>query len=304
MKTLKTSLPLLNAMVVFEAAARLGGLTLAARELNIAQSAVSRHVANLEHQLSIELFTRKGNRVAITGAGVALAEAIRDGLTTIRQAVEALTGHDSDTFVIGCSHDFAQAWLMPRFGLITSRIADGQVLLRTSNDYRDFDQPEVTLSIRFGEPAHWPEFMAEKLFDGEWFPVCAPAFLARYPALASDEPAAFLAVPLIHQLTPPGAIDSWHSWIGTDRELDGPRFTSYMSMIHETIAGRGAALAWAGFADEHISRGQLVRLTKTSRRHDGAFHIVMRKNAGPIVRAVARALRDSVGNSSTAIGDI
>lgn len=122
-KTLKTSLPLLNAMVVFEAAARHGGLTLAAQELNIAQPAVSRHVANLERQLSVELFTRKGNRVAVTGAGNTLAEAIREGLGTIRQAVEDLTAHDSDTFVVGCSHDFAQAWLMPRFDLITSRVA-------------------------------------------------------------------------------------------------------------------------------------------------------------------------------------
>jgi LysR family transcriptional regulator, glycine cleavage system transcriptional activator len=296
-KTLKTSLPLLNAMVVFEAAARHGGLTPAAQELNIAQSAVSRHVANLERQLSVELFTRKGNRVAITGAGMALAEAIREGLTTIRQAVEDLAAHDSDTFVVGCSHDLAQAWLMPRFSLITSLVADGRVLLQTSNDYRDFDQPEVALSIRFGEPEQWPDFVTEKLLDGEWFPVCAPAFLAQYPRLAAEESAAFLGVPLLHQVTPPGAIDSWQSWIGTDRKLEGPRFTSYMSMMHETIAGRGAALAWAGFADEHLRRGQLVRLTRASRRHAGSFHIVMRRNASPVVRAVAQALLGSVGYS-------
>ncbi len=104
-------------------------------------------------------------------------------------------------------------------------------------------------------------------------------------------------VPLLHQATPPGAIDSWQSWIGTDRKLEGPRFTSYMSMIHETIAGRGAALAGAGFADEHLRRGQLVRLTKASRRHAGSFHIVMRRNAGPMVKAVAQALLGSVGDS-------
>jgi LysR family glycine cleavage system transcriptional activator len=295
MKTLKTSLPLLNAMVVFEAAARHGGLTPAAQELNIAQSAVSRHVANLERQLSVALFVRKGNRVAITGAGMALAGAIRDGLTTIRQAVEDLTERDSDTFVIGCSHDLAQAWLMPRFSLVTSLVANGRVLLQTSNDYRDFDQPEVAVSIRFGEAEQWPGLVAEKLFDGEWFPVCAPAFLARYPALATEVPEAFLGVPLLHQATPPGAIDSWQSWIGTGRKLEGPRFTSYMSMIHETIAGRGAALAWAGFADEQLRLGQLVRLTRASRRHAGSFHVVTRKNAGPTVRTVAQALLGSVG---------
>ncbi len=65
-KTLKASLPLLNAMVAFEAAARCASLTLAADELAIAQSAVSRHIANLETHLSIGLFERKGNRVILT----------------------------------------------------------------------------------------------------------------------------------------------------------------------------------------------------------------------------------------------
>ncbi|MCB1470211.1 MAG: LysR family transcriptional regulator, partial [Rhizobiaceae bacterium] len=62
MKTLKTSLPLLNAMVAFEATARNGSLTAAAQELAIAQSAVSRHIANLEKRLSVELLSRRGNR--------------------------------------------------------------------------------------------------------------------------------------------------------------------------------------------------------------------------------------------------
>ncbi|MBN9272561.1 MAG: hypothetical protein J0J15_20440, partial [Mesorhizobium sp.] len=116
----------------------------------------------------------------------------------------------------------------------------------------------------------------------------------RYPALASADPKAFANVPLLHQATQPGAIDSWESWIGSERLLPGPRFSSYMSMMHETIAGRGAALAWGGFADEHLRRGQIVRLAATARRHEGGFYILTRRNAGPVVRTVARALLDSV----------
>jgi LysR family glycine cleavage system transcriptional activator len=302
MKTLKTSLPLLNAMVVFEAAARNGGLTPAAEELNIAQSAVSRHVANLERQLSVALFTRKGNRVVLTEAGDTLAEAIRDGLGTIRHAVERLSAPDRDTFVVGCSYDLAQMWLMPRFDLITSRIPNGQVMLLTSVDYKDFDKPDVALSIRFGMPEDWPGLVAKKLFDGEWFPVCSPAFLARHPSLASEDPQGFLDVPLLHMTTRPGAVDSWQSWIGTERNLDGPRFTSYLSMMHETIAGRGAALAWAGFVEEHLRLGQLVRLTGTSRLHRSSFHLLTRKKAGPAVQAIARALLDSAEGLSAISG--
>jgi LysR family glycine cleavage system transcriptional activator len=297
MKTLKTSLPLLNAMVVFESAARNGGLTTAAEELNIAQSAVSRHVANLERQLSVTLFTRKGNRVFLTDVGNTLAEAIRDGLGTIREAVERLQSPDRDTFVVGCSFDIAQMWLMPRFDLVASLIPNGQVMLLTSNDYKDFDQPDVALSIRFGVPEEWPGLVATKLFDGVWFPVCSPAFLERHP-LASESPQAFLDIPLLHLITQPGAVDSWQSWIGTERPLDGPRFSSYLSMMHTTIAGRGAALAWAGFVEEHLRLRQLVRLTSSSRRHRSSFYIVTRTKTSPAIQAVVQALAGSVANQT------
>jgi DNA-binding transcriptional LysR family regulator len=293
-KSLKASLPLLNAMVAFEAAARCGGLTAAAEELSIAQSAVSRHIANLEDRLAVKLFARKGNRVFLTEEGAILAEAVRDGLGTIRQAVDRLSGPDRDTFVIGSGYDLVQAWLMPRFDLVTSRVTHGRVMLLTSTDPKDLGQPGVAISIRFGKPEDWPGLVAHKLFDGEWFPVCSPTFLERHPKLISEDPAVFLDVPLLHLAASPGAIDTWQAWIGTDRSLDGPTFTSYFPMMHEAIAGKGAALAWAGFVEEQLRLGHLVRLTKTSRRHEGSFHIVTHRRTSATVEAVVQALLGSV----------
>lgn len=295
MKTLKASLPPLNALVAFEAAARCGGLTAAADELSIAQSAVSRHIANLESRLAVGLFTRKGNRVQLTEEGTVLAEALRDGFGTIRQAVERLSGPHRDSFVIGSGYDLVQAWLMPRFDLVTSRVTHGRVTLLTSTDAKDLNRPDVAVSIRFGRPEDWPGLVAHKLFDGEWFPVCAPSLLDRHPELRTQDPAAFLGVPLLHLAAPPGAVDTWQAWIGTDQPLDGPTFTSYFPMMHEAIAGRGAALAWAGFVEEQLELGHLVRLTATPRRHQGAFHILTQKRTTATVRAVVEALLASVG---------
>lgn len=297
MKTLKASLPLLNAMVAFEAVARRGGLTPAAQELAIAQSAVSRHIANLESRLGVDLLLRTGNRVSLTEEGSLLAEAIREGLGTIRQAVERISLPQQDTFVIGSGYDLVQSWLMPRFELVTARVTHGRVTLLTSTDPKALSQPEVAISIRFGQPEDWPGFVAEKLFDGEWFPVCSPAFLRRYPALASEDPKAFLHVPLLHLASAPGSVDNWQSWIGTDRHLAGPTFSSYLPMMHEAIAGRGAALAWAGFVEEQLRLGQLIRLTSASRRDAGDFYILTRKRTTAIVQSVVRALRDSVAKT-------
>ncbi|MFE0018029.1 LysR family transcriptional regulator [Mesorhizobium sp. NPDC059054] len=294
MKTLKSSLPLLNAMVAFEATARRGNLTAAAEELAIAQSAVSRHIANLEERLSLDLLTRKGNRVSLTENGATLAEAIRDGLGTIRDTISRLQGAGHDSFVIASGYDLVQSWLMPRFDLVTSHVTHGRVTLLTSSNADDYSRPEVAISIRFGRPELWPGLVARKLFDGEWFPVCSPIFLERYPALASEDPAAFLDVPLLHLAAPQDAIDNWRSWIGTTQSLPGPTFSSYLPMMHEAIAGRGAALAWAGFVEDQLRLGQLVRLTRTSRRHADAFYLVTRKKTTSTEQKVALALLESV----------
>ncbi|WP_321792449.1 LysR family transcriptional regulator [Burkholderia pyrrocinia] len=293
-KSLKQALPFLNAMVVFEAAARLGSLTAAATELNIAQSAVSRHVANLERHTALALFVRKGNRIVLTDDGARLSVAIRDGLASIRRTVEELTATHRKTLVIGCSYDVAQLWLMPRFEIIRAHAGNRQVRLLTSLNYTDFDAPDVDISVRFGLPKNWPNHLAIRLLAGEWFPVCSPALLEQHPALKSGDPRAFLEAPLLHLTERPEEADSWETWIGTDRELDGPRFSTYLPMIYEAIAGRGVALAWAGFVEPQLRSGQLVRLTNERRTKREAFHLVIRKTHEAPIDELVHAVIETV----------
>src|SRR5258708_6177623 len=80
MVTLRRSLPPMNALVVFEAAARHRNLTAAGAELCIAASAVSRHVATVERETGLILFIRNGNRLELTASGQRLADAVGAGL--------------------------------------------------------------------------------------------------------------------------------------------------------------------------------------------------------------------------------
>ncbi|NOD89856.1 LysR family transcriptional regulator [Ruegeria sp. HKCCD4318-2] len=61
--------PSMSPLIAFEAVARLGSVTLAAEELNTSQSAISRHIRNLEERFSLELFQRDGRGIALTAAG-------------------------------------------------------------------------------------------------------------------------------------------------------------------------------------------------------------------------------------------
>lgn len=296
MRSLRQSLPPLNALAVFEAAARHRSFTRAAAELNIAQSAVSRHVSNLEADLGVSLFARNGNRLVLTGSGQALAEAIQAGLGRIRDSVDAIRRcHRQDaTLTIACSYAMAHDWLMPRFGQLRARLPDVQLRLMTADAYLDFDAEDVDLSIRYGNPADWPDYRARKLLEEAIFPVCAPALLAQHPGLLKELPEAWAEAPLLHlTATSQGRVD-WHEWfrdLGVAPSMQGPLFSTYTPMLQEAIAGRGVALGWKGMIDAYLESGQLVRLSNRVVTSDQAFFIVYRPDAREaLMEAVIQAL--------------
>jgi DNA-binding transcriptional LysR family regulator len=61
-------------LLVFEAAARLGGVTRAADELHLAQPTVSLQLKKLAASLEVELFVQKGRKFELTPAGKVLQE--------------------------------------------------------------------------------------------------------------------------------------------------------------------------------------------------------------------------------------
>ncbi len=68
----------LHRLRLFLTVARLGSFTAAARELSIAQPAVSHQVKALEDELGAHLFDRRGRWIELTPAGRALAETCSD----------------------------------------------------------------------------------------------------------------------------------------------------------------------------------------------------------------------------------
>ena len=69
MQSLRARLPPLNALVAFEAAARLLSFTRAGQELGVSREAVSRQIRALEEDLGARLFERRNRAVYLTEAG-------------------------------------------------------------------------------------------------------------------------------------------------------------------------------------------------------------------------------------------
>jgi LysR family glycine cleavage system transcriptional activator len=83
-------IPPLNPLRVFEAVARTQSLTLAARELHVTHSAVSRQSGTLETYLGVQLFTRGRRGVALTRLGRSYADEVLPAFGLIAAATEHL----------------------------------------------------------------------------------------------------------------------------------------------------------------------------------------------------------------------
>jgi LysR family transcriptional regulator, glycine cleavage system transcriptional activator len=295
MTTLRYALPSVYGLLVFEAAARHGNLTLAGRELCIAASAVSRHVANLERQSGLTLFIRRGNRLELTANGRRLAEAASEGFGHVRQVLTLLQRQPCKrTLTIGCSYDLAHMWLMPRFPSLRESVPDHELRLITSDTYANFDGPEVDLSVRYGD-GHWPDFESVRLFGEEVFPICAPAMVAEHPELRNAPPAVLSRFALLRLTTDEVAGLAWADWFRSEGVplplVSGPVFANYSLMVLELVAGRGIALGFANIVDRLLAEGQVVRLSDRSLRSAFGLFAVFREPAEAPVRNIVDLLR-------------
>src|SRR2546430_13862281 len=85
---MSSRLPPLNALRVFETAARHLSFKEAAQELSITQAAVSHQIKSLEEYLGVELFRRAGRGVQLTEAARACLPKLREGFESLAAAVE------------------------------------------------------------------------------------------------------------------------------------------------------------------------------------------------------------------------
>jgi DNA-binding transcriptional LysR family regulator len=106
-------LPSLNALRAFESMARTGRVTLAAEELHVTHSAVSRQVKALEAALGVRLFMGPKNRLELTAAGRELLPALTEAFDQIAGAVRRVRVGGEDLHV-AVNASLSVKWLIPR----------------------------------------------------------------------------------------------------------------------------------------------------------------------------------------------
>ena len=157
--------PPLNALRIFEAAARLESFSSAADELFVTHGAVSKQIKQLEEWLGVRLFERAGGRVKLTDTGWRYLIQVQDGLDLIANATSQLLQPDNQRrLTINSTPTMAMHWLMPRLHVFRESYPDVELHLVTSDrDISRLDSP-FDIAIRRG-PGDWPGHIAKPFLE-------------------------------------------------------------------------------------------------------------------------------------------
>lgn len=249
------SLPPLNALRVFDAAARRLNFSAAAEELCVTHSAVSHQIRQLEDWIGQSLFVRARNGVRLTPAGQALQQAAGNALDTLETACEQLRrAPQASELVVGAPGSFLANWLIPRLERFEREQPAIRLRLQTSAEIGELTGRRVDALIVSG--SHWPRgIRATPLVDDRVGPVCAPGW-PRIPR----QPADLLGQTLLHTRSQPRAWPDWARSAGL-ASADfgrGRQFDHLPLMLEAAAAGLGVAIAPALLVERDIAAGRLV----------------------------------------------
>ncbi len=145
----RTHLPL-NALRVFDAAARHLNFTRAADELAVTPAAVGQQVRALEDVLGVVLFRRTPKGLELTAEAEAGLDALRSGFLKFEESVTLMrAGQSSKSLTIAAPRDLTQRWLMPRLGGLSAADPELQFRLIAADNLLDFTEANLDLALRW-----------------------------------------------------------------------------------------------------------------------------------------------------------
>jgi DNA-binding transcriptional LysR family regulator len=226
----------------FVAVGRRMSITLAADDLCLTQSAVSRQVHALEAHLGVRLFERKHRGVSFTAEGERLFRSADGAIQQLQDVVGEIRKTDGRRPVtVTASIGVTGLWLLPRLGSLQRSHPSLDVRLSANNLVSDLRADGIDLAVRYCRDAAAPA-NATRLFGETIAPVAHPSLgadfvrpleaLARLPLLEFEDARPWL---------------QWRTWLNdrgwrqaTKRGI--LRFNQYDQVIHAALAGQGVAL--------------------------------------------------------------
>lgn len=255
------SLPSLNALRIFETAARAESFTAAAAELNLTHGAVSRQLKLLEDQLGQQLFVRQGQRSVATDHARAFAAEISAAFDRIADAaVRFGKSPRSRVLRVSVHATFLMRWLIPRLPEFLALHPDIDVVLETASSAESESRGNFDVAIRRDAGSAAPEYRHFKrtLLFSEWRTViAAPALLERQPLKGVETLAGHTFIATATR------VGDWEAWLAASghqnlRPARFLRFDHFQVSLQAIIDGLGVGIGTFPTLGHDLVQGRLA----------------------------------------------
>jgi LysR family transcriptional regulator, glycine cleavage system transcriptional activator len=257
----ENELPPLNAIRVFEAAARRGSFVEAAKDLHVTHWAIGKQIRHLEDWLGVPLFERRARGVALTDHGADLLTDVGAALSRLTSATGRLRGPQSARRVSGIVRvnvlsSFALRWLLPRLSRFQESYSSVEVKISTTSRKLRYVGTAFDIGIRAGVE-HGSGIQCETLMPDRRLPVCSPRILRDRPVETAHDLRRHV---LLHSTTTRSAWPRWFlaasvSGLAPIRHLE---LDHVYLQLQAAVDGLGIALGSLPLIEADIAAGRLV----------------------------------------------
>jgi DNA-binding transcriptional LysR family regulator len=253
-------LPPLNALRVFEVAARTNSYVEAAAELGLTHGAVSRQIAILESWLGQRLFTRSGRRMVATPIARVFAAEVSLSFDRMTAAAEACGQPGMRRILrVSAPTTFATRWLIPRLESFHDAHSLVEVSVTTVTTGHEELRGGFDVAVRRGAVAAdaWPQHRAAHIFDDADTLVMSPALFAQREI---RRPADIAGHVLLSSETRPGDWIDWLEKAGL-AHMAGQRrriFDHFHVTLQAIVDGLGIGIGPLPLLDADLRTGRLV----------------------------------------------
>ncbi|MFZ0607283.1 MAG: LysR substrate-binding domain-containing protein [Xanthobacteraceae bacterium] len=257
----KASLPPLNAVRAFEAAARRGSFADAALDLNVTHWAIGKQIRLLEDWFGLPLFERRARGVALTDEGTELLADVTAAFSRLLSASGRIGRVRSQRRVSGVVRlnvptSFASGWLLPRMGGFQANFPNVEIKLSTTSRKLRYvgDAYDIGVRLRREPGAH---FKFRSLLKDIQLPACSPDILRTRPLTTVSD---LRAHTLLHSSTARAAWSTWLELAGGPNVTPAHEFEfdHVHLQLQAAVDGLGVAMASLPLIERELAAGRLV----------------------------------------------
>lgn len=182
--------PSLSAMQAFRRVVELQSFRAAGLSLDMTGGAVSKLVAQLEHDLGVRLLHRTTRTVSVSAEGSAFYESavrVLDDLDAATEALHASSASPIGRLKVSVPTSFALMWLSPRLPAFVETYPAIEIDLVLNDRYVDLVQEGFDCAIRIATRLADSTLVARPLGTVERWLVASPQYLQNAPPLDSPD---------------------------------------------------------------------------------------------------------------------